>query len=108
LHDAGRVQVLSFVEGLPTSLAGLGFMPKIVIVPFESAYPGFGEVHVLAGQDHVDVCKPDRKGAEGYLRLVEFIRANVADLIGDNSCSGSGMPPASNGDSDSEPAAVSS
>eukprot|EP00775_Hariotina_reticulata_P003427 gene3427-3699_t len=82
LHDAGKVRVLSFVEGLPTSLAGLGFMPKIVIVPFESAYPGFGEVHVLAGQDHVDVCKPERKGAEGYVKLVEFIRANVADLTG--------------------------
>eukprot|EP00878_Enallax_costatus_P028873 GHUV01031225.1.p1 GENE.GHUV01031225.1~~GHUV01031225.1.p1 ORF type:complete len:122 (+),score=22.22 GHUV01031225.1:217-582(+) len=78
-HESGRVQVLSFTEGLATSLAGLGFLPKILIVPYESAYPGFGEVHVLADRDHIDVCKPEGKDAPAYSLLLEFIRANVSD-----------------------------
>eukprot|EP00878_Enallax_costatus_P030819 GHUV01033613.1.p1 GENE.GHUV01033613.1~~GHUV01033613.1.p1 ORF type:complete len:255 (+),score=41.16 GHUV01033613.1:296-1060(+) len=81
LHESGRVQVLSFTEGLATSLAGLGFLPKILIVPYESAYPGFGEVHVLADRDHIDVCKPEGKGAPAYSKLLEFITANMANSI---------------------------
>lgn len=77
LHDTGRVQVLSFTEGLATSLAGLGFLPKILIVPYESAYPGFGEVHVLTDRDHVDVCKPESRDAPAYAMLLEFLRASV-------------------------------
>ncbi|KAF6253585.1 hypothetical protein COO60DRAFT_1546218 [Scenedesmus sp. NREL 46B-D3] len=78
LHESGRVQVLSFTEGLPTSLAGLGFIPKILIVPFESAYPGFGAVHVLGAQDHIDVCKPGSRQAPAYAELVQFVRGSMA------------------------------
>ncbi|WIA08091.1 hypothetical protein OEZ85_007554 [Tetradesmus obliquus] len=78
LHESGRVQVLSFTEGLPTSLAGLGFIPKILIVPFESAYPGFGAVHVLGAQDHIDVCKPDSRQAPAYAELLQFVRGSMA------------------------------
>jgi hypothetical protein len=78
LHESGRVQVLSFTEGLATSLAGLGFIPKILIVPFESAYPGFGAVHVLGSQDHIDVCKPDSKEAPAYAELLQFVRGSMA------------------------------
>lgn len=78
LHESGRVQVLSFTEGLATSLAGLGFIPKVLIVPFESAYPGFGAVHVLESQDHIDVCKPESRQAQAYTKLVEFVKASMA------------------------------
>eukprot|EP00882_Tetradesmus_deserticola_P025111 GHRQ01027560.1.p1 GENE.GHRQ01027560.1~~GHRQ01027560.1.p1 ORF type:complete len:331 (-),score=56.04 GHRQ01027560.1:57-1049(-) len=78
LHESGAVQVLSFTEGLPTSLAGLGFIPKILIVPFESAYPGFGAVHVLGAQDHIDVCKPDSRQAPAYAELLQFVRGTMA------------------------------
>lgn len=77
LHDTGRVKVLSFTEGLATTLAGLGFLPKILIVPYESAYPGFGEVIVLSERDHVDVCKPEGRDAAAYAKLLEFVRASV-------------------------------
>lgn len=77
LHDSGRVAVLSFCEGLATNLAGLDFMPRILIVPFESGYPGFGEVHVLRGEDHITLCKPASREAPGYRLLLEFVRASV-------------------------------
>lgn len=77
LHGSGRVSVLSLCEGLATNLAGLDFMPRILIVPFESAYPGFGEVHVLQDQDHISVCKPVSRQAPAYSLLLEFVRASV-------------------------------
>jgi hypothetical protein len=77
LHQAGRVSVLSLCEGLATNLAGLDFMPRILIVPFESAYPGFGEVHVLQDQDHITVCKPSSQEAPAYKLLLEFVRASI-------------------------------
>lgn len=83
LHDSGRVQVLSFTEGLATSLAGLGFLPKILIVPYESAYPGFGEVCILQDRDHIDVCKPSGRDVPAYSKLLEFLKANV-----DKKCTG--------------------
>ena len=78
LHDSGKVGVLSLCEGLATNLAGLDFMPRILIVPFESAYPGFGEVHVLQDQDHINVCKPASPEAPAYRLLLDFVRASVA------------------------------
>lgn len=78
LHQSGHVSVISFCEGLATNLAGLDFMPRILIVPFESAYPGFGEVHVLRDQDHINVCKPPSQQAPAYALLLEFVRASVA------------------------------
>jgi hypothetical protein len=77
LHGSGRVSVLSLCEGLATNLAGLDFMPRILIVPFESAYPGFGEVHVLQDQDHISVCKPASRQAPAYSLLLEFVRVSV-------------------------------
>jgi hypothetical protein len=64
-------------EGLSTNLAGLEFLPRILIVPFESAYPGFGAVHVLQDQDHISICKPASPEAPAYKLLVEFVRASV-------------------------------
>jgi hypothetical protein len=69
------VSVLSFCEGEPTNLAGLGLFPRILVVPFESGYPGFGEVHVLGGQDHITVCKPASRDAPGYALLLQFVTA---------------------------------
>ena len=80
--------MLSFVEGLPTPLAG-GYLPRVVVVPFESGYPGFGAVHLLPGRDHVSVCKPTSRGDPSYAALLAFVRGAVADLgAGDGSCAG--------------------
>lgn len=77
LHQSGQVAVLNICEGQATNLAGLDFMPRILIVPFESAYPGFGEIHVLHDQDHISVCKPVSREAPGYQLLMQFVRASV-------------------------------
>jgi hypothetical protein len=69
------VRVLSFAEGQPTPLAG--FIPKVVIVPFESAYPGYGSVRVLPSHDHVDICKPSGREDSVYLEVIAFVRASV-------------------------------
>jgi hypothetical protein len=89
--------VLSFAEGLPTPLAG--FIPKVVIVPFESAYPGFGTVRVLSQKDHVDICKPLGREDDSYRELLRFVRASVGlddgdDDGGGGSDSGDGEGPA--------------
>ena len=45
----------------------------MMIVPHESAYPGFGSKVVLEGQDHITVCKlSDREGL-GYATIKEVI-----------------------------------
>ena len=39
LHEAGRVAVTSFVEGVPLNLVGR-ILPKVLVVPPETAFPG--------------------------------------------------------------------
>ncbi|KAI8470589.1 MAG: hypothetical protein J3K34DRAFT_385248 [Monoraphidium minutum] len=72
LHAAGRVDVLSFAEGLPTPLAG--FIPRVVVVPYESAFPGFGASRILPAHDHVDLCKPKGRGDPVYTDVLTFAR----------------------------------
>jgi protein SERAC1 len=75
---AGGVAVLSFAEGQPTSLAGLGFLPRLLIVPVDSAYPGFGGLTLLQDEDHINVCKPASRGAAAYEHLLAFLRNSLA------------------------------
>jgi hypothetical protein len=65
---------------------------QVVIVPFESAYPGFGDVKLLAGRDHVDVCKPDSREDEIYVQLLRFIRQSLgaAAAAADGATGGAG------------------
>ena len=83
LHDQGRVAVLSFCEGLPTSLPLLtSYLPKIVIVPFESGYPGFGLVHMLHDKDHIGACKPSSREDTAYSLTHDFISRIAQDTQG--------------------------
>lgn len=83
----GHVAVLSFAEGLPTPLAG--FIPKVVIVPFESAYPGYGSVKLLPTRDHIDICKPMSRQDDIYQDVLRFIRESAgAAAAGGGSSSG--------------------
>lgn len=71
LHDAGNLEVLSFCESVPLSLVGL--LPRVLVVPEETAFPGYGETaHVEA--DHIDACKPASREDPGYALLELFIQ----------------------------------
>ena len=72
LHAAGKISLLSFTEGTP--LAVMGFIPKVFIVPFQSAYPGFGLVYNLVDLDHIHVCKPTNRDDANYVLLLRFLR----------------------------------
>ena len=63
------------MEGSPTVLAG--FIPKVLIVPFESGYPGYGRVHLLNDADHIGVCKPKSREDVAYKDLLEFIKQTL-------------------------------
>lgn len=91
LHDEGRLAVVAFCEGQPTQLAG--FLPKLVVVPFESAYPGFGQVHVLQDHDHINVCKPATEQDLNYRPLLDMVR-NAALGRAEAACSSLQPPPA--------------
>jgi len=65
----GRLQVLSFSEGLPTKLSYV----STHIVPHESAYPGYGEFQVLSDHDHITVCKPRDMADASFESLVQFL-----------------------------------
>lgn len=70
------MSVLSFAEGQPTPLAG--FIPKVVIVPFESAYPGYGGFRLLSDHDHIDICKPTSREDPIYTDVLAFVRGCLA------------------------------
>jgi hypothetical protein len=63
-HPAGAV-----AASAPTVSA------SIVVVPFESAFPGYGAVRVLPRADHVGVCKPASRADEAYAAALAFLRA---------------------------------
>lgn len=56
LHESGRLAVLSFCEGQPLALVPV--LPRMLVVPPETAFPGYGAAVLLPHADHIDVCKP--------------------------------------------------
>jgi hypothetical protein len=45
----------------------------MMIVPTESAYPGYGSKVVLEDQDHITVCKLSDRDALGYATVKQVI-----------------------------------
>ncbi|KAL3700440.1 hypothetical protein R1sor_018462 [Riccia sorocarpa] len=75
LNKDGHLDVLSFSETKVTPLVegygGWGL--RMEVVPIESAYPGFGELVVLPGTDHVNSCKPLNRADPAYTKTLEFL-----------------------------------
>ena len=70
--------VLSFGEAKQTLLDRR--MPSLMraeIVPAESAYPGFGEFHIVQGSDHIIVCKPKTKKDPAYKLVLKFLEDSL-------------------------------
>ncbi|GBG87482.1 hypothetical protein CBR_g45541 [Chara braunii] len=76
MQAKGQVSILSFCESASTPLvegyAGLAL--RMEVVPMESAYPGFGDVVVLEGTDHVNACKPQSRTDTAYVKTVDFLK----------------------------------
>lgn len=71
LCRSGRISVLSFCEGQPLKLVGV--LPKMLVVPSETAFPGYGQTVTLAAADHIDTCKPPAREDPGYSELLKLI-----------------------------------
>jgi len=71
LHEAGDLDVLSFCESVPLSLVGM--LPRVLVVPEETAFPGYGETATVQA-DHIDACKPSSKEDPGYALLERLIQ----------------------------------
>ncbi|KAK9829898.1 hypothetical protein WJX72_008538 [[Myrmecia] bisecta] len=76
-HEAGLLPVLSFGEGVPTHLVSM--LPKAVVVPEESAYPGYGDFVMLRDVDHINACKPLDTDDLAYSKTMQFVRERVAE-----------------------------
>ncbi|XP_024534607.1 uncharacterized protein LOC9643048 [Selaginella moellendorffii] len=86
LHYRGTLQVLSFSETKVTPLVeGYGgWALRMEVVPIESAYPGFGELVVLDGTDHVNSCKPLSPSDPAYTKTLEFLRRIQVKIVEDS------------------------
>eukprot|EP00249_Psilotum_nudum_P021362 c28083_g1_i2 orf=314-4183(+) len=75
LHKGG-MGILSFSETKVTSLVeGYGrWALRMEVVPIESAYPGFGQLVVLEGTDHVHSCKPLSHTDPAYTATLHFLQ----------------------------------
>ncbi|XP_020591280.1 uncharacterized protein LOC110032106 [Phalaenopsis equestris] len=82
LHNKGYLEVLSFTETQVTPIVeGYGgWAFRLEIVPMESAYPGFGELVVLDGTDHINSCKPVNRTDPSYAETLEFLKKLKARL----------------------------
>uniref|UniRef100_A0A1D1ZP86 Uncharacterized protein n=1 Tax=Auxenochlorella protothecoides TaxID=3075 RepID=A0A1D1ZP86_AUXPR len=69
MHRRGGLAVLSFGEGKPTRVAYI----KTLVVPLESAYPGYGEFFVLPSHDHISACKPTDRSDAAYAKALDFL-----------------------------------
>ncbi len=72
LCRSGRLSVLSYCEGEPLKLVGL--LPKMLVVPAETAFPGYGTTVTLPHADHIDTCKPPSREDPAYAELLRLIR----------------------------------
>ncbi|KAH7291903.1 hypothetical protein KP509_29G041200 [Ceratopteris richardii] len=75
LHKGG-LDILSFSETKVTPLVeGYGgWALRMEVVPIESAYPGFGELVVLDGTDHVNSCKPLSRDDMAYTQTLQLLQ----------------------------------
>lgn len=78
-HVPSGVRIVSLLEGLPTQLSSV--FPRLMIVPLQSAYPGFGESLTLA-EDHISICKPSSKAHPAYLVVEDALRTMLAEKRG--------------------------
>ena len=76
-HARGKLRVLSFGETERLAVAPL--LPRVLVVPPESASPGYGEFVLLEGEDHLGVCKPGSKEDLGYERCRLVVEAVVRE-----------------------------
>lgn len=76
LHNKTSLEVLSFSETKVTPLVeGYGGLAlRMEVVPIESAYPGYGDLVVLDGTDHVNSCKPLSRSDPAYTKTLEFLQ----------------------------------
>lgn len=71
-----QVDVINFSEDKVTPVVEAygGVKLRMEVVPIESAYPGFGDLIVLKGTDHVNACKPLNRQDVAYTKTLEFLR----------------------------------
>ena len=79
-NAAGRLPELAFAEGVPLALVPV--LPKLIVVPEESAFPGYGGTVVLPDADHIHTCKPTSRQDVAYARLLEFLAVRAAEAAG--------------------------
>ena len=75
--ESGRVRVLSYGETEKLSVARV--LPPLLVVPPESAAPGYGEFVPLEGADHIRVCKPADRGEVAYQKTAALVREVVEE-----------------------------
>ena len=76
-HALGKLRVLSFGETERLAVAPL--LPRVLVVPPESASPGYGEFVLLEGEDHIGVCKPGAREDVGYERCRLVVEAVIRE-----------------------------
>ena len=76
-HGLGKLRVLSFGETERLAVAPL--LPRVLVVPPESASPGYGEFVLLEGEDHIGVCKPGSREDVGYERCRLVVEAVIRE-----------------------------
>jgi len=76
-HAAGSLRVLSFGETARMAVAPL--LPRVLVVPPDSAAPGYGAFWLLAGRDHIAVCKPGSRADPAYGETAALVAAVLAD-----------------------------
>lgn len=76
MKEAGQLEVLSYGEGRPLSL--MPVFPRVLVVPPDSAYPGYGEFILLKDHDHIATCKPASRRETTYATTLDFLRARAA------------------------------
>jgi hypothetical protein len=78
-HALGKLRVLSFGETERLAVAPL--LPRVLVVPPESAAPGYGEFVLLEGEDHIGVCKPGSRDDVGYERCRLVVEAVIREAV---------------------------
>lgn len=75
VHRRDGVRILSFAEADRTNVfeSRMGTI-STEVVSLESAYPGYGDIIVLGGTDHVNSCKPRSVEDVAFVEVVRFLK----------------------------------
>jgi hypothetical protein len=76
-----KIWLLAAPEASAIAIESLWLWSEASCATQESGYPGFGAKVLMPHHDHVSLCKPESRGADAYLAVLNMVAEVAAEAV---------------------------